>query len=104
MLERVDRVQLVVKDRQAASRLVLAMGSSEVELCEPSGPGRAAEHLSAPGEGLMTAGFSTRDMAALKANLERHGYRFASEGAQVYLDPSETLGMRVVLTPDAARP
>ena len=40
------------------------------------------------GEGLMTAGFSTRDMATLKANLE----------------PSETLGMRVVLTPDAARP
>ena len=127
MLERVDRVQLVVKDRQAAartfgevlgaqpmgeapsaylgaSRLVLALGSSEVELCEPSGPGPAAEHLSAQGEGLMTAGFSTRDMAALRANLERHGCRFASEGAQVYLEPSETLGMRVVLTPDAERP
>jgi len=127
MLERVDRVQLVVKDRQAAarilgevlgaqlvreassaylgaSRLVLALGSSEVELCEPSGPGPAAEHLSAQGEGLMAAGFSTRDMSALKANLERHGCRFVSEGAQVYLDPSETPGMRVVLTPDAARP
>ena len=126
MLERVDRVQLVVKDRQAAartfgevlgaqpvreapsaylgaSRLVLALGSSEVELCEPSGPGPAAEHLSAQGEGLMTAGFSTRDMAALRANLERHGCRFVSEGAQVYLDPSETLGMRVVVTPDTAR-
>ena len=111
MLERVDRVQLVVKDRQAAARtfaevlgaqpvretpsaylgaarLVLALGSSEVELCEPSGPGPAAEHLRSQGEGLMTAGFSTRDMAALKSNVE----------------PSETLGMRVVLTPDAARP
>ena len=127
MLERVDRVQLVVKDRQAAARtfgevlgaqpvreapsaylgaarLVLALGSSEVELCEPSGPGPAAEHLRSQGEGLMTAGVSTRDMAALKANLERHGCRFASEGAQVYLEPSETLGMRVVLTPDAASP
>ena len=127
MLERVDRVQLVVKDRQAAARtfaevlgaqpvreapsaylgaarLVLALGSSEVELCEPSGPGPAAEHLSAQGEGLMTAGFSTRDMAALQANLDRHGCRFTSEGAQVYLEPSETLGMRVVLSPDAARP
>ena len=126
MLERVDRVQLVVKDRQAAARtfgevlgaqpmgeapsaylgaarLVLTLGSSEVELCEPSGPGPAAEHLSAQGEGLMTAGFSTRDMAALRANLERHGCRFVSEGAQVYLDPSETLGMRVVVTPDTAR-
>jgi len=127
MLERVDRVQVVVKDRQAAARtfgevlgaqpareapsaylgaarLILAVGSSEVELCEPSGPGPAAEHLRSQGEGLMTAGFSTRDMAALRANLERHGCRFASEGAQVYLEPSETLGMRVVVTPDAARP
>lgn len=127
MLQRVDRVQLVVRDRQAAARtfgevlgaqpareepsaylgaarLILAVGSSEVELCEPSGPGPAAEHLSAHGEGLLTAGFSTRDMPALRANLERHGCRFASEGAQVYLEPSETLGMRVVVTPDAARP
>ena len=127
MLERVDRVQLVVKDRQAAARtfasvlgarvvreapspylgatrLVLAVGSSEVELCEPTGPGPAAEHLSAQGEGLMTAGFSTRDMAALQANLERHGCRFHLERDQVYLEPSETLGMRVVLSPDAARP
>ena len=127
MLERVDRVQLAVRDRQAAartfgevlgaeplrdgrsahlgaSRLILALGSSEVELCEPSGPGPAAEHLAAKGEGLMTAGFSTRDMAALRANLERHGCRFTSEATQIYLEPSETFGMRVVLTPDAARP
>jgi catechol 2,3-dioxygenase-like lactoylglutathione lyase family enzyme len=127
MLERVDRVQLVVKDRQAAARtfgevlgaepareapsaylgaarLILAVGSSEVELCEPTGPGPAAEHLRSQGEGLMTAGFSTRDMAALQANFKRHGCRFASEGAQVYLEPSETLGMRVVVTPDATRP
>jgi hypothetical protein len=89
MLERVDRVQLVVKDRQAAARtfgdllgaqavreepsgylgaarLVLARGSSEVELCEPSGPGPVAEHLDSQGEGLMTAGFSTGDLAALE--------------------------------------
>jgi catechol 2,3-dioxygenase-like lactoylglutathione lyase family enzyme len=127
MLERVDRVQLVVKDRQAAARtfgevlgaeavreapsgylgaaqLVLAVGSSEVELCEPTGPGPAAEHLSTQGEGLMTAGFSTRDMAALQANLERHGCRFTSEDGQIYLEPSQTLGMRVVLSPAAERP
>jgi catechol 2,3-dioxygenase-like lactoylglutathione lyase family enzyme len=127
MLERVDRVQLVVSDRQAAARkfgevlgaqpareapsaylgatrLILAVGSSEVELCEPSGPGPAADYLRSQGEGLMTAGFSTRDMAALRANLERHGCRFAAEGEQVYLEPSDTLGMRVVVTPETARP
>jgi len=127
MLERVDRVQLVVSDRRAAARtfdevlgaqpvreapsaylgatrLVLAVGASEVELCEPSGPGPAAEHLAAHGEGLMTAGFSTRDMGALRANLERLGCRFVSENAQLYVEPAETLGMRVVVTPETARP
>jgi len=127
MLERVDRVQLAVKDRQAAARvfdevlgakpvretpsaylgatrLVLALGSSEVELCEPSGPGPAAEHLQAHGAGLMTAGFSTHDMRSLTVNLERLACRFASEGEQLYIDPSQTLGMRVVISPEAVRP
>ena len=94
MLERVDRVQLVVRDRQAAARtfgevlgarpvreaksvdlaatrLVLALGSSEVELCEPSGPGPAAEQRGAEGEGLMTAGFSTRDSARSPCSTRR---------------------------------
>lgn len=127
MLERVDRVQLAVEDREAAARvfdevlgaqpvretssphlgatrLVLALGSSEVELCQPSGPGPAADHLRTQGEGLMTAGFSTRDMGALTANLARHACRFVVEGEQVYLEPSQTVGMRVVLTPDVTRP
>ena len=34
-----------------AARLILAVGSSEVELCEPSGPGPAAEHLRCTGRG-----------------------------------------------------
>src|SRR5262249_57177964 len=86
-----------------AARLVLALGSSEVELCEPSGPGPAAEHLGSQGEGLMTAGFSTGDMAALKTNLEQHGCRFTSERDHVYLEPSQTLRMRVGLSPDVSR-
>ena len=89
MLERVDRVQLVVRDRQAAARTfaavlgaepvgesesaylgarrtVLALGQSQVELCEPAGPGRALAHLERWGEGLMTAGFSVADVPALR--------------------------------------
>jgi catechol-2,3-dioxygenase len=69
MLERVDRVQLTVRDRKAAARTfgdilgagpveesdsahlgarrtVLALGESEVELCEPVGPGPALIILS----------------------------------------------------------
>ncbi|MEK7387580.1 MAG: hypothetical protein AABZ83_14165, partial [candidate division NC10 bacterium] len=66
MLERVDRVQLAVRDRHAAAkafadllgarpareseslhlgarRTVLALGESEIELCEPAGAGMVRE-------------------------------------------------------------
>lgn len=125
MLERVDRVQLAVRDRHAAAkafadllgaplardsesrhlgarRTVLALGESEVELCEPVGAGLVREHLERWGEGLMTAGFAVRDMTDLHARLAEEGAEFAEDGDQTYLEPSQTAGMRVVLTP--ARP
>jgi hypothetical protein len=127
MLERVDRVQLVVRDRTVAAktfseilgaepvaesdsaylgarRTVLALGESEVELCEPVAAGPAREHLERWGEGLLTAGFSVPDLAALHARLEDLLVEFLDDGDQTYLDPLQTLGMRVVLTPARPRP
>ena len=121
MLERVDRVQLVVRDRLAAARrfeallgarpvreadaaylgarrVVLALGESEVELCEPAGAGLAREHLERWGEGLLAAGFAVGDLTDLHARLAEEGAAFAEDGEQTYLEPSETPGMRVVLT------
>jgi catechol 2,3-dioxygenase-like lactoylglutathione lyase family enzyme len=126
MLERVDRVQLAVKDRQAAARTfgnilgaepvgesdsahlgarrtVLALGESELELCEPVGPGPAREHLERWGEGLMTAGFSVADVPALRRRLASQGARFAEDGEQTYVAATETAGMPVVITPARAR-
>lgn len=125
MLERVDRVQLAVRDRHAAARtfadllgarparetesaylgarrLVLALGGSEIELCEPTGAGPVRAHLERWGEGLLTAGFAVRDMTDLHARLAEEGVEFAEDGDQTYLAPSETAGMPTVLTP--ARP
>ncbi|OGL07369.1 MAG: hypothetical protein A3I17_05845 [Candidatus Rokubacteria bacterium RIFCSPLOWO2_02_FULL_72_37] len=125
MLERVDRVQLVVRDRSAAARTfvdlldarpirerdaaylgarrtVLALGESEIELCEPTGPGPAREHLERWGEGLLTAGFTVPDATDLHARLAEEGIEFAEEDGQTYLDPTVTTGMRCVLT--AGRP
>ncbi|MBI4254453.1 MAG: VOC family protein [Candidatus Rokubacteria bacterium] len=122
MLERVDRVQLAVRDRHAAAkvfadllgarptreaesahlgarRTVLALGESEVELCEPAGAGPVREHLERWGEGLLTAGFAVRDMTDLHARLAEEGAECAEDGDQTYLEPSQTAGMRVVLTP-----
>jgi catechol 2,3-dioxygenase-like lactoylglutathione lyase family enzyme len=122
MLERVDRVQLVVRDRAgaartfrdvlgaepvresdgahlAARRTVLALGESEVELCEPAGPGLARDHLERWGEGLMTAGFAVADMGALRRHLGALGITVAEDGDQIHLPAAETAGMPVVISP-----
>ena len=125
MLERVDRVQLAVRDRHAAAkafadllgarpareseslhlgarRTVLALGESEIELCEPAGAGLTREHLERWGEGLVTAGVAVRDMTDLHARLAEEGVEFAEDGDQTYLAPSQTAGMPIVLTPARA--
>lgn len=125
MLERVDRIQLAVADaaeaartfqeilgaepaREEASdylnarRTVLALGASEVELCEPLGPGIVRAHLDRWGPGLLTAGFSVPSVAALRAHLFSEGVEFTKEGEQTYLEPTVTAGMRVVVSPAVA--
>jgi hypothetical protein len=127
MIERVDRVQLAVRDRDAAARAfsdllgaepvreaksayleaertVVALGESEVELCEPTGPGPVARHLDRWGEGLLTAGLAVRDPDVLCARLRGLGVAVVQDGEQAYLDPADTVGMPVVVTPTRPRP
>jgi len=122
MLERVDRIQLAVSNAAEAAhafqdllgaeparevdsdylnarRTVLALGSSEIELCAPRGAGVVRAHLDRWGPGLLTAGFSVASVAALRAHLIAEGVEFTKEGEQTYLEPGETAGMRVVLSP-----
>src|SRR4029434_3653654 len=111
MLERGDRIQLAVADggdtarelraHLSAQRTVLTLGESEIELCVPRGAGIVRAHLDRWGPGLLTAGFSVASMAALRARLFAEGVEFTKEGEQTYLEPAETAGMRVVLSPDA---
>lgn len=126
MLERVDRVQLVVRDRDAAAktfaeilgarpigesrsvylgakRTVLALGESEVELCQPTGPGPAEAHLSRWGEGLLAAGVSVSDLTELHAHLAGEGVEFVEEDDRTWLEPAHTGGALVVVTPSARR-
>jgi catechol 2,3-dioxygenase-like lactoylglutathione lyase family enzyme len=125
MLERVDRVQMAVADTAAAlhafhdilgaepvreedsdylhaRRTILALGESLVELCEPRGAGIVRAHLDRWGSGLLSAGFSVASVPALRARLVAEGVEFAKEGEQTYLEPAETVGMRVVVSPSAA--
>ncbi len=127
MLDRVDRVQLAVRDRAAAARTfvallgaspareadaaylgarrtVLRLGESEVELCEPAEAGPVRAHLDRWGEGLFAAGFSVGDVTEIHARLADRGVAFAEDGDQTYLEPEATAGMRVVLTPTRPGP
>ncbi len=127
MLDRVDRIQLAVADRSAAAaswrtlfgaevareedsaylsakRTILAFGESEVELCQPDGAGRCADFIAARGQGLMTAGLSTPDMAALTAHMAGLGVEPAWDGAQFYLPGEDHFGMSFVISPSLMRP
>jgi len=127
MLERVDRMQLAVRDRARAShtfatllgaapareeasaylnaeRTILSVGESELELCEPRGPGVAQDFLDRWGEGLMCAGFSTTRPDALARRLEELGAGFARDGEQLYVPGTTTAGLPMVISPRVERP
>ncbi len=126
MLQRVDRIQLAVRDCAAAAdtfcdllgaervrddilrlsaarRLVVQAGESEFELLEPTGDGPVAQHLERWGEGIFAAGFATGDLSALTGRLDARGVRWAEEGGQVYVGLEQTPGLRMVLSPDVPR-
>ncbi len=126
MLEHVDRVQLAVRDRDAASgtlatafgaqrrhedevaalaarRTTVQAGSSEFELLEPLGDGPVAAYLEAWGEGLLAAGFSTNDLDALARRLDAKGVRYAIEREQLFIAPDQTPGLRMVISRERPR-
>jgi catechol 2,3-dioxygenase-like lactoylglutathione lyase family enzyme len=126
MLERVDRVQLAVRDRDAAAetcshilgavkiredrvaalharRTVVQAGESEFELLEPDGDGPVAAFMARWGEGLYAAGFSTGDMSALAARLDAEKVRYTTEGGQLFIAADQTFGMPVVISPAVRR-
>lgn len=126
MLERVDRMLLAVRDRAAAvetfasvlsarkvrddevrlfsaRRAVVQVGESQFELLEPAGDGAVASHLDRWGEGIFAAGFSSGKLSALAGRLRQQGVSFAEEGDQIFIEPGQTRGMRMVISPAAAR-
>jgi hypothetical protein len=126
MLDKVDRMQLVIRDASLASatfenllgavpareeisthldakRLIMSLGSSELELCEPIGDGRARHQLDNFGEGLMTAGFSTQDVQRLADHLASMDVPFTQEQDQLYLGADVTYGLPMVVSPSQTR-
>jgi hypothetical protein len=122
MLERVDRMQLAVRDREDAAatfaavlgaqkigedtisalgahRTTVRAGTAEFELLEPSGDGPVTEHLAERPEGIFAGGFASREVAALARHLAGRGIEYTEEGEQLFIAPDQTRGMRMVISP-----
>ncbi len=125
-MDRVDRVQIAVKDANTAAatfarllgteiidrkrstylgakRTILAMGESQVELCEPAGSGKVADFLAARGEGLMTAGVSCAEPDRLRHRLEGLNYSVIQDDNQFYLPGEEHFGVSFVISESRSR-
>src|SRR3979490_1542685 len=127
MLDRCDRVQIAVHDaakaaqrfglllggevaRRAhsrhlpAKRIILAVGESEFELCEPDGAGLTQDFLAKRGEGLMTAGYCTADLDGMAKRWEGLGVPYDRDAEQLYLAPGTTFGLPMVISETTYRP
>jgi catechol 2,3-dioxygenase-like lactoylglutathione lyase family enzyme len=122
MLKRVDRVQIAVADINRAEKIATVVlgaetlrhdqvaplcarratmqaGTSLLELVEPDGAGPVKDFIDRWGSGLFAAGFSVDDLEAAAHHFEKQGAKFARSPGQLFLDPSATPGMRVVISP-----
>lgn len=121
MLKRVDRVQIIVRDRDEAVRTAAAVfgaenarndeirplgarrttvqaGASMIEFLEPDGTGPIADFVSRWGGGLYAAGFSTPDIDKAATHLGGAGIAFQRANGQLFLDAAATGGMPTVIS------
>lgn len=121
MLKRVDRVQIVVRDRAEAKsaataifgaefvrddevrllgarRTMCRVGASTIEFLEADGAGRVADFARHRGGGLYAAGFSVAELEEAAALFDRNGVKFEREGGQIFLDSMTTCGMPTVVS------
>ncbi len=129
MLTRIDRIQLAVPDRAAASvgwmellgavptgedrvdclgasRSRYRLGRGFIELLEPDGAGPLADAVGKRAGHLFAAGAATSDLDALIGHLKTQGVEPVREGGQAFIDPAATgsVGYRAVLSPDEDLP
>jgi catechol 2,3-dioxygenase-like lactoylglutathione lyase family enzyme len=126
MLTSVDRVLVVVRDREAAtdtwrdifgaekvgearSRALnshittVQAGTSEFDLLEPAGDGPVAEFASRWGEGLFGAGFTTPSLLDAVRHLGSEVVKYAEEKDRIYIAGDQTSGMPTVITEERER-
>ena len=126
MLSYVDRIQLVVSDRKAATetwqryfdavvvgqdesrflnahRTTVQAGDSLVEFLEPAGEGPVGDFAARWRTGLYGVGFATEDMLQVARHLDSHKVRFTREGDVLFVALTETDGMPTTIVPTTRR-
>jgi catechol 2,3-dioxygenase-like lactoylglutathione lyase family enzyme len=126
MLTRVDRIQLVVPDRDAAAqrwaavfgaeklseggsrvlnaqKFTVQAGESLFELLQPAGPGPVQDFQDRWGQGLYGVGFSTPNVTDMARHLDSQGVKFEDEKGQLVLDATATHGMPTTILEDTPR-
>ena len=126
MLSHVERVQIVVRDREAAvatwrdlfgaekvgedgvrylnaHRTTVQAGVSLFDFLEPAGPGPVAEFAAKWTSGLYGVGFSSMHQQSLARHFDALGARYVEEKGDLYLAPDATHGMPTVITPHMPR-
>lgn len=121
MLKRVDRVQIVVRDRDEATRAAAAIfgakvvrndavrtlavkrttvqaGASFIEFLEPDGAGPVADFAAQWGGGLYAAGFAVADLGDAAARFNANGVAFERADGQLFLAATATAGMPAVIS------
>lgn len=82
----------------------MALGSTEVELCMPSGPGPVQEHLDRLGEGLLRGGVSTPDLAECARWLQAQSVRFDAADGRLYPLSEDLYGMPLTISAAPSAP
>ncbi|WP_288251483.1 hypothetical protein [uncultured Hydrogenophaga sp.] len=76
----------------------LAVGGSEVELCEPSGAGPVRAHLERFGEGLVFGGATVANLADFERQLVAQAVRFTRADQRLYLESADLHGLPLVVS------
>jgi hypothetical protein len=126
VLTRIDRIQLVVPDREEAARRFVAyfaakvvgedgsralnahrttvhMGESLVELLEPAGDGPIADFAARRTQGLWGVGFTSPDLDTIATTASRLGMELVEEDGALMKITDFKFGLPVVLRPDQSR-
>lgn len=99
-----ERVEDFESDYLQAKVRKMAIGVSEVELCQPTGAGITQTRLDERGEGLLFGGVNTPDLEKMSAHLKAKQVEFQHQDGRLYINPEGFYGLPLVISAVPATP